>query len=70
MIDPNKYETVTGAARAAGIHRSTLNSAVERGELIAVKIGDLWIVDQDDVDRWKSDTTRRRGPKLRIAIAM
>jgi len=63
MIDPTEYATVTGAARELGLVRTTLLSAIARGEVEPVTLADgMRIVRLDDVNAW-AKVIRKRGPK-------
>lgn len=63
MIDPKKYYRVAVAAVECGVNRTTLLSAVARGDIPTVELGcALPLVKLADVKRWASEE-RKRGPK-------
>mgnify|MGYP001467085321 CR=1 FL=1 len=66
-IDPDQYDTVSRAARVTGVARSTLQSAVERGEVELILLaGGTRIVRIDDVRAWIAQgADRRPGPNVK-----
>lgn len=62
-MDAKKLTRIAIAAQAAGINRSTLKSAVERGDLPVYQTAcGLPLVVQADVEKWAKQE-RQRGPK-------
>lgn len=49
------------AARQLGVSPETLRWQVHNGKLEARKIGTLWVVDQDEIERYRQES-RRESP--------
>lgn len=64
VIDPSKYGTETEAANEVAVPRTTLQSAVERGEIDhVVTCGGTKLVEIASAKRWaKNRPTRGRKP--------
>jgi hypothetical protein len=65
MIDPKKYGTETEAAKAASVPRTTLQSAVDRGEIVHVAtFGGTRLVEIASAKKWaKNRPCRGRKPQ-------
>ncbi len=62
-MDAQKLTRIAIAAQVAGVNRSTLKSAVERGDLPSYLTAcGLPLVVQADVNKWAKQE-RQRGPK-------
>lgn len=64
-MEPRKLYRIASAAKRTGVARSTIKSAVERGEIKSFKTGcGLPLVALTDVYRWYGKSNeRKRGPK-------
>ena len=59
-----KYKRITLVAKELGIPRTTLISAVDRGEISgALTACGLILIDPHSAEKWAKDSTRRTGPK-------
>jgi excisionase family DNA binding protein len=58
--------TLTEAATSLGVTAATLRQAIARGALRAEKHGRDWWVTAAEVERYRAEHLRRRGPKGRI----
>ena len=66
MIDPKKYGTASEVAGAVGKPRTTLISAVERGEIDTAKtFGGTLLVGVASARKW-AKKTRKTGPKPKV----
>jgi excisionase family DNA binding protein len=52
--------TLPQAAVALGIRPDTLRAQVHRKRLIALKIGRDWLVDEEEVDRYRRESLRSK----------
>lgn len=55
--------TTTEAAALAGLPRRTIQTAIRRGRLSAVKIGRDWQIDRADFDKWLSSPRKVGRPR-------
>jgi hypothetical protein len=62
QVAPEVETTSTVAARA-GIDGSVVRRALRAGVLAGWKVGNTWIVDARDADRWIRTRKRGRPPK-------
>ena len=63
-MNTEKIDTVSAVSKLAGCPRSTIQSAIGRGEIATSRLaGGAVVVSVDDVRAWMSDTERRPGPK-------
>lgn len=53
--------TISEAATRLGIHRETLRSAIERGEVPAVQLGRRWLVPVAAIDRLAAGEPARKS---------
>jgi excisionase family DNA binding protein len=53
--------TLTQAAEQLGVTSSNLRQALARGRLHAERIGPIWVVSQDEVDRYRRDSLGQAG---------
>jgi excisionase family DNA binding protein len=44
--------SVRAAAERKGVHVHTIHQAVKRGEIIGVKVGPHWQIDEDSLKNW------------------
>lgn len=65
MIDPAKYGTETEAAKAVSVPRTTLQSAVDRGEILHLATcGGTRLVELASAKKWaKNRPNRGRKPQ-------
>jgi excisionase family DNA binding protein len=49
------------AAKALGLHPSTLRHQVQNGKLRAHKMGRDWFVSEEEVERYRRDSLRKDG---------
>ena len=60
MIDPRKYGTETEAAKAVSVPRTTLQSAVDRGEIVHVATsGGTRLVEITSAKKWARNRPKR-----------
>jgi len=52
--------TITEAAKALGLHRSTLHTQVLTRRIKAHKMGGRWYVTDAEVERYRSENRRRQ----------
>jgi excisionase family DNA binding protein len=52
--------TLPQAAAALGIRPDTLRAQVHRKRLIALKLGRDWLVDEEEVDRYRRESLRSK----------
>ena len=66
-INPKEYGTATEAARLCGVNRTTLLSAIERGDPVDCvrTIGGSLLIRVASASEW-SRQPRKRGPKPRV----
>jgi excisionase family DNA binding protein len=50
--------SATAAAERKGVHLHTIHTAVKRGEIVAVKVGVHWQIDEDSLKNWKRKNRR------------
>ncbi len=57
--------TVTQAAGIAGVNSSTLRHAIKNGHLSASKVGSVWIVTRENLNRWMQSPAHKpkKGPR-------
>jgi excisionase family DNA binding protein len=55
--------TLIEAAASLGVTPDSLRQAIARGALRAVKHGRDWWVESEEVERYRAENLRRRGPK-------
>ncbi len=53
--------TLVQAAEQLGVAPATLRAQIHRGKLRAQKLGRDWLVDNAEVERYRTDSLRRRG---------
>jgi excisionase family DNA binding protein len=51
------------AAQLLGVSHATLRAQVHRGRLRAVKVGRDWLVDRQEIDRYRREVQGQRGPR-------
>lgn len=45
--------TVTGVAKALGLHRNTILDAIYRGQLKAFWVGEFYVIPWEEARRWR-----------------
>ena len=67
-MNTEKIDTVAAVSKLTGCPRSTIQSAIGRGEIETGRLaGGAVVVSVEDVRRWQADTERRPGPKTAAA---
>jgi excisionase family DNA binding protein len=51
--------TLVEAARRLGVTPDTLRAQVHRKKLLATKVGRDWLVEEDEVERYRRESKRR-----------
>lgn len=66
VINLNNLVNVLEASHRLGIHPDTVKRLIYRGKLPAVKVGNTWLIDKDELNLFASTYTGKRGaPKKR-----
>lgn len=53
--------TLTEAAEALGLSAATLRQQIAKGRLQAHKIGPIWVVTAEEIERYRSESRGRPG---------
>jgi excisionase family DNA binding protein len=63
--------TLAEAAESLGLASSTLRHQIRNGRLVAHKLGNLYIIEEAEVERYRREVlgTRREGARAAVATA-
>ena len=59
-IDGGRVKTLSEAAALLGVESGTLRRQVRLGKLKATKIGPIWIVDDEEIERYRAEHRREK----------
>lgn len=62
---PDGWLTVTEAAKRKGVPDYAIRNAINRGALSAEKVGDIWLIRIEDVDKWNWVPRSPGRPRLK-----
>ncbi len=63
MLDLSAYVSVPQAAEELSVHPETVRRLLRQGTLSGSKVGTLWFIAKEDLDRFKTTYDPRTGPK-------
>lgn len=67
VIDGREYLTLAQAARQEGVYRTIIWKSVQRGTLEGRRVGRLWLVSSDSVEKWRTSRPKSGRPPGSLA---